>query len=91
MPLLRRRDTRPLLLLTILTMAAYLQWILSQPMWALKTKYILFLLPAYLVYMGFGLQWVETRVPPWATRLTWALLACLLAVTSLYMFQFSIA
>ena len=88
---LRRRDTRPLLLLTILTMAAYLQWILSQPMWALKTKYILFLLPAYLVYMGFGLQWVEARVPPLATRVTWALLACLLAVTSLYMFRFSIA
>jgi hypothetical protein len=87
---LRRRNTRPLLLLTILTMAAYLQWVVSQPVWALKTKYILFLLPAYLVYMGFGLQWIETRVPALAVRATWALLGCLLAITTLYMLWFAI-
>ncbi len=86
----RRRSVRPLLLLTVLTFVVYIQWVVSQRAWALKSKYILFLLPAYLVYMLFGLRWVEERVPAVMGKALWAAMTLLLLATYLYMFQFSI-
>ncbi len=47
---------------TLVTLAAYLFWFVSQELWALKAKYILFLLPAYAVYAAMGARWVRCRL-----------------------------
>ena len=87
---LRRRALAPLLLLGVLSFAVYLSWVLSQLLWAVKTKYILFLLPAYLVYLLLGLQWLEKRLPTLASGAVWLTLCVLLALTHLYMLEFSL-
>jgi hypothetical protein len=44
-----RRGFWSLAVLVAVTLAAYVWWLLPQPSWALKTKYILFLLPVYVL------------------------------------------
>ena len=53
---LRRRIFRPFLVFAGASLAAYVRWFLAQPAWALKTKYILFLLPVYVVYAVMGVR-----------------------------------
>lgn len=53
---LRRRALQPFIAFTVISVAVYTWWFLAQPAWALKTKYILFLLPAYIVYTIMGLR-----------------------------------
>ena len=36
---------------------------LSQEIWAIKAKYLMFLLPAYVLYAGIGLRWVRAKLP----------------------------
>ncbi len=62
---LKDRAYWPLAVMTGLTIAAYVLWFLSQELWALKTKYVLFLLPAYVLYAVVGLERVR--------RLRWRL------------------
>ena len=62
---LKDRAYWPLAVLTVVTLGAYTIWFLSQELWALKTKYILFLLPAYVIYALVGLERVR--------RLRWRL------------------
>jgi hypothetical protein len=45
-----RRDYLPLLVMLVLTLSSYLAWVVAQDEWALKTKYLLFLLPAYVAH-----------------------------------------
>jgi hypothetical protein len=87
---LRRRSLWPMHILGSVTMIVYIQWFLSQARWALKTKYILFLLPIYLVYLCFGLKWIEKRAPTPVVKALWIALAALLSLTHIYMFRFSI-
>jgi len=87
---LRRRDLLPLHLLTGFTWAVYLQWFVAQPEWGLKTKYILFLLAPYLVYLVAGLQWLEARVPSAIRTFCWVWLAALVILTNAYMLVFSV-
>ena len=42
-----------------LTLASYVAWVVAQDDWALKTKYILFLLPIYIIYAMEGAAWVS--------------------------------
>jgi hypothetical protein len=53
---IRRRAMRPFIVYTAASLAVYTWWFLAQPAWALKTKYILFLLPVYIVYAILGLR-----------------------------------
>ncbi len=86
-----RKMILPMTILTVVTMGAYFQWFLSQDSWALKTKYILYLLPAYLVWMLLGLKWAERKFPPLVSQILWFMLWSLLILTHIYMFQFSYA
>ena len=60
-----RRSALPLLLMSLISSLVYLHWVISQEAWALKTKYLLFLVPAYLGYACFGLN----AIGRWSPRL----------------------
>jgi hypothetical protein len=65
---LRRFDTAPLLGLFFFTSASYFYWVIAQPAWALKAKYLLFLFPAALVFGLLGkrallARWPRLRAP----------------------------
>jgi len=60
---LRRRTLWPLLLFGCITLAAYLWWVIGQADWALKTKYLLFLLPPYVLFAVFGLRALRSVAP----------------------------
>lgn len=87
---LTRRSLWPLLVMSGVTWLVYVQWFVAQTDWALKAKYILFLLPAYLVYMCFGLKWVEGRAPAPAKGAVWGSLVLLVALTHVYLLRFAI-
>jgi 4-amino-4-deoxy-L-arabinose transferase-like glycosyltransferase len=53
---LRARSRWPLLAYSIASLATYAWWFLAQDSWALKTKYILFLLPIYILLSTDGLE-----------------------------------
>jgi hypothetical protein len=59
---LRRRSLASLHLFVATAMAVYTWWVLQGPDWMLKTKYILFLYPAYVLYALFGLAFLERRI-----------------------------
>ena len=60
---LRRRSVWPLALFAALTWASYLWWVIGQEHWALKTKYLLFLLPAYVLFAVWGVRALRSRFP----------------------------
>lgn len=72
---LRRRALRPFAVFSGVSLAAYAGWFLAQPAWALKTKYLLFLLSVYVVYAVMGMQTVYRL----DRRLGHAAAACLIA------------
>jgi 4-amino-4-deoxy-L-arabinose transferase-like glycosyltransferase len=86
---LRRFDMLPLTVITLLTFAAYVFWFLPQPAWALKTKYLLFLLPAYLVFLLAGLEWLERRAPRWSARFARAWIWGVVAMSAIYLLVFA--
>jgi len=86
-----RRSHWPLLAMFVLTLASYLLWVLAQDEWALKTKYILFLLPIYVVWTVEGLRWVRRRAPAWTTDAVVALLVLLIVVAYAWQAVFALA
>ncbi|MDK2972387.1 MAG: hypothetical protein PWP23_2142 [Candidatus Sumerlaeota bacterium] len=88
---IHRRQTLPLLLLTVITTLAYFQWVLSQTAWALKAKYILFLLPVYLVYVLLAMRWIERKAPKAVTRVLWGGLWAVVGLCYVYAYYFSTA
>jgi hypothetical protein len=87
---IRRRDHLPLLVMLVLTLVSYLTWVVAQDEWALKTKYLLFLLPVYVTYALAGLQQARDRVAKLIGRtLAWAWIA-LIAVAHIYLYAFAI-
>jgi membrane-associated phospholipid phosphatase len=89
-----RRSLRPLSLFGALSCVAYAWWFLAQDSWALKTKYILFLLPAYVLFALLGLRRLLAQ-RGWSSRLVAGAvlgLLCLLLSTSLaYLTCFALA
>jgi 4-amino-4-deoxy-L-arabinose transferase-like glycosyltransferase len=81
---------RPLRVVTGLTLAAYVWWFLPQTGWALKTKYILFLLPPFVVYAMAGLMGLAARRPAVALA-AGGLLAALVLITHAYLLWFAVA
>ncbi|HVT49602.1 MAG TPA: hypothetical protein VHD57_17575 [Vicinamibacterales bacterium] len=85
---IRRRETWPLLALCVIGFAAYVWWFLPQASWALKTKYILFLLPPAVVYAVAGLRWLWRRVPA-VGLVASALLCALIVIAHMYLYAFA--
>ncbi len=85
---LRHRMLWPLTVTAILTWVAYVVWFLAQEDWALKTKYILFLLPTYVVYALLGVRWLRHVWPPAAQVAMW-MLALLIISAHLYLLNFA--
>jgi hypothetical protein len=77
-----------LLTLCVIGFAAYVWWFLPQASWALKTKYILFLLPPAVVYAVAGLTWLWRRVPVIGLVAS-ALLSALIVVAHMYLYAFA--
>lgn len=90
----RAPDHWPLTALTATTAASYAWWFLAQDSWALKTKYILFLLPVYAVLASDGLERV-LRVPgragTWASAATLTSLCGLFACAAAYIAVFALS
>ena len=87
---LTRWRLRPLAVFGLVTVAAYVWWLLPQPSWALKTKYILFLLPQYILYVAVGLAWLTRRVAALGV-LASSLLIALLALLHVYLYAFAVS
>lgn len=85
---LRRPALRPIAAFVMLTIAAYVWWLLPQARWALKAKYILSLLPASAVYAAIAQQWLAAHARRVATIST-ILLAALVVVAEIYQFLFA--
>jgi 4-amino-4-deoxy-L-arabinose transferase-like glycosyltransferase len=83
-----RRSLWPLTVTSVSTIVIYLFWVVSQQSWALKTKYILFLLPPYVLYGMFGWRWLAHRSRVAGQAVCWAL-ALLVVLTNLYLFDFA--
>ena len=85
----RRPETLPIALMAVTTVAAYVYWFTAQEYWALKTKYLLFLMPVYILYALFGLEWLRQR--SWiAFRASLWLIALLVILCHAYLFRFAI-
>jgi 4-amino-4-deoxy-L-arabinose transferase-like glycosyltransferase len=85
---IRRRETWPLLALCVIGFAAYVWWFLPQATWALKTKYILFILPPAVVYAVAGLTWLWRRAPI-AGLIASALVGALVVYAHMYLYAFA--
>jgi hypothetical protein len=86
----RRRRFLPLAIFCVLSLAAYAWWFVAQAEWGLKTKYILFLLPPFILYVTVGLGWVRQRAPRMVSRAVTALLGTLLVVLHMYLLMFAV-
>jgi hypothetical protein len=58
-------------------------------LWALKTKYILFALPAGILYALAGLGWLR-RTQPILCTIAAILLLALIAVANIYLYAFAV-
>lgn len=87
---LRRRRFRPVALLCLVGLAIYLRWMVAQEWWAIKAKYLLFLLPAYVLYMVVGTRWAVRVLPGWASTTIVASILALVVLANLYLFSFAI-
>src|SRR5262249_21361823 len=63
---IRRRAFLPLALLGGVGLSIYFHWVLAQMWWALKSKYLLFLTPVYVVCLVAGTRWAVRELPEWA-------------------------
>lgn len=79
---------RPLIVFGVVTLAAYVAWFLPQESWALKTKYILCLLPPMVVFAMAGQAWMWRVWRPlgWVTA---ALVVALVAIAHVYLLAFA--
>jgi hypothetical protein len=85
-----RREYLPLHAMGALTMTSYLAWVVAQDAWALKTKYIMFLLPVFVAYAIAGLRCITRRLPRVFAAAAIAGLVALVIASHLYMLAFSI-
>ena len=86
---IRRAVFLPLTILCVVGVSAYVWWFLSQQAWALKTKYLLFLIAPFAIYAVSGLAFVWNRWP----RVGFAagmLMAVLILAANMYLFAFAI-
>jgi 4-amino-4-deoxy-L-arabinose transferase-like glycosyltransferase len=86
----RRKAFRACTILTLMTIAAYVAWFTGQDRWALKTKYVLFLLPAYAAYLVVGLRVVRQWSPGTLAGLAVFGLLLLIVMSQLFAYAFAL-
>lgn len=86
---LRRRQFLPLAIVCVVSIAAYTWWFVSQESWALKSKYLLFLVSPLVIYTVNGLTFLLNRAPR-AGVVAAGLMAALLVATNLYLLAFAV-
>lgn len=86
---LRRRVFWPMTVVCVVAVSAYVWWFISQESWGLKTKYLLFLLPPFVVYAVSGLAWLWNHTPL-VSVVAGALVAALVLVTHYYLLAFAV-
>jgi hypothetical protein len=87
---LRRRAYLPITILCGVGWLIYLQYVLSQEIWAIKAKYLMFLLPAYGLYVSVGWRWGRDRLPGAISAGVVLTLAALVIAAHLYLLRFAI-
>jgi hypothetical protein len=87
---LRRRSYLPIAIMSVVGWMLYLQYALSQQIWGLKTKYLLFLLPAYVLYAVIGLRWVRAALPGWISATIVSSTIALMVLAHLYLLSFAL-
>lgn len=87
--LLRHRIGWPLAVFGLVGLGSYGWWFLAQPMWGLKTKYILFLLPQFVLYVVVALGWLRRRAP-FLFGAAVALVTGLLVLSGMYLCAFAV-
>ena len=86
---IRRRRFHPVAVMCLVSVAAYTWWFISQQHWGLKTKYLLFLLPAFVLYTVVGLAWL-CRHAPRAGAVAGVLLGALIVLAHFYLLAFAL-
>jgi 4-amino-4-deoxy-L-arabinose transferase-like glycosyltransferase len=86
----RQTQYMPLWITTLLTVASYVLWFTAQEQWALKTKYILFLLPVYIISSLEGMKWVARRAPQFVIDAVLSLILLLIGLAHLYQMAFAL-
>lgn len=84
----RRPRFLPLAIICVVGVSAYVWWFVSQDSWALKSKYLLFLVSPFVVYVVNGLTFLWHRTPL-VGAIAAVLLGALLAVANLYLLAFA--
>ncbi len=87
---LMRRAFRPMALLSVVGFWSFLHWVVAQRYWSIKTKYVLFLLPAYVLYLVVGTRWTVRVLPGWMSATIVASAIALIVLADLYLFSFAI-
>lgn len=85
---IRHAAVRPIVVTSVVTLLAYTAWFLAQESWALKTKYILYLLPAYVLYTLYGLRALR-RVSETSAFIACSLVTVLIVLAHLYLLDFA--
>lgn len=81
---LDRKAFRACTILVLLTAITYTLWFAGQEIWALKTKYLLYLMPPYTVYFVIGLRVVRRWRPALLAHAALLGLLLLLVVAHVY-------
>jgi hypothetical protein len=84
---------RPRFLLAVMSpvrVAAYVWWFVSQDSWALKTKYLLFLVGPFVIYTVSGLAFIWNRAPRLGAA-AGVLMVALVVVANIYLLAFAVA
>jgi 4-amino-4-deoxy-L-arabinose transferase-like glycosyltransferase len=87
---IRRRLFLPLAIVCVVGISAYVWWFVSQEAWALKSKYLLFLVSPFVVYTVSGLAYVWRRLPRVGIAAA-VLMAALLVAANVYLLAFAVA
>ncbi len=86
----RRRAFMPIVLMCATALAVYVYWFTAQEAWALKTKYLLFLLPAFGLYLAMGLRWLRRWTPPAVSGAAVWLIVVLIVLCHGYAYLFTV-
>ena len=86
------RDRRlwPLAAVALISWAAYAWWVVSQPVWGLKTKYLLYLAPVYVVWALAGLDVVRRRAGRLPGTVVTGALWATVVIADVYVLQFAL-
>jgi 4-amino-4-deoxy-L-arabinose transferase-like glycosyltransferase len=87
---IRRPRFLPLTIVCVVGISAYVWWFVSQESWALKAKYLLFLVSPSVIYTVIGLTFLWNRAPRAGVAAA-VLVAALIVAANVYLVVFAVA